>query len=333
MDALLSDFGPCGSSVADNTPVLQAAIDAVAGRYGHGGEGGRLRVPPGTYRCQQPLSLQSRYDLTIEGYGEIVYEGLLEPFVSLASAQRITLRDLRLSYSHPGFQGRLVACDTTGSDPAYLWFDNVVLSGRPTATGAIALLELNRAIMVDVARCRFSHAQVGIAGVRDSYSNNVAIRAGTTFAQLDRVAVLNAGESWTVQGCTFQQLRSGQAGAYTQTPTYYARALTFDTCWFGDVSANGGSWISPVLVLGLQLRNNSFGTPGAGPTDVCVRVQGSQAVTILGNRFEGPRNLSFEGSYTFGGLIAANDFQGGIPILGTNLTQVRRVGNLGLADA
>lgn len=328
----LATFGACGASVANHSPVLQSAIDAVAGSYGGAAGGGTIRIPQGLLRCDAPVDVGQRYDVTLEGYGELRYTAPSGSLFSFASSQRVTMRDLRLSYDHPAYADRLVVCGTLGSDPAYLGFDNVVFSGVGDAIGAAALLDLDRALMVDVSRCRFSRAQVGIHGQRTGYSNVVTIGRTTTFFQLDQVGIRNAGETWTITGCCFQQRLDGRAGAYTQDHTYYARALKFDTNWFGDVSQNGGTWIGPVVALCFTAQNNLFGSPGSGPSDVCLRLQACQAVTIQGNRCEGPRNVEFSGTNSGGVSVLGNDFQGGMPLTVTNTTPIYARGNLGLSN-
>lgn len=321
----VKDFGAIGNGQADDTGAIQAAFNAASVPLGQAG-GGTVLIPAGIYRCAGPLFLDGRSDVVIEGHGELRYSGTGPAFITMKSAQRISWRNLRITYSNPGFTGNLVSAGTTGMDPGYLWFDNVSLMGVDGATSARALIDLYAAIIVEIARCRFVHAQLGIFGCYPSYANVVGIRA-CTFFQMGTAAIKNAGESWVVDGCCFEPLTNGRGVAYVQDLVYYARGLTFSNNWFGDVSQAGGAWIT-TRALGVTLLNNRMMTTGG--TSRCAIFDGCQAVNLQGNRFEG--TLDFGVPYSWGVAIVGNDFAGSVALGMQNIVGLTAIGNNNFAN-
>lgn len=274
--------------------------------------GADIYVPPGVHYFDKPLDLSDRMNVRIQGPGELRYTGAgSDPFISLASSQRIVFRDITLTYDNPEFTGSLISCGfgEKASDPAYLRFENMDMRGFGGARNAASCLELQNTLMTTVVGCRFAHAQIGIDGATRGYANVVTVAEGTTFMQLGDVGIRNAGQSWLIQNCCFEPLVTGQSGAYTQSGEGYAWGLTFDTCWFGDVGVPGRNWLDNVKALGFNVRGCLFDSPGLSNTDMSIRMRGCQGVSITGNRFQGKRGLSFTSGYSRGICVTGNDFQ------------------------
>jgi hypothetical protein len=317
------------ASTGDDTTHIQCAIDAVriAG-------GGVIRCDAGaTYRFGATLRLDDVRHLTIDGArSRWEYTGTGTEAISLRSALQVTWRDVRLASTSTAFTGHLITTGWSGAncDASHLTWEGCEFSGQGTARAA---LRLDRAILATIRECQFTGTLIAILGQDGSYSNVVRVR-DSSFYSLGFCAIYNAGESWTVDANCFEPLVSGRAGAYSQDVLLLPRGLRFTGNWFGDVTTPGGTWIA-ARALGLTLNGNYFGPAGTGPTDVCVRLFGSQGVSIVGNHNESPRffEAAPEMGFSYGVTLDSNDLGNGVVTGRQYISGFRMRNNVGQADA
>jgi hypothetical protein len=330
-----ADFGVVGNGKADDSAAIQRAIDQ-AHKMGGGtvlleGSAGR------NFKCSTPLNFDGRRLVRLSGSSgpyagescQLIYSGRTAPFISLRSCYSIALEGLKLGYTDPAFSGSLVATGHTpdgGGDSTLLTFDRCMFVGKQDMNPEVRLLDLNLCIISSVRSCEFLGGAIGIAGVagagRERYSNAIQIH-DSTFREQGSVAIKNPGESWLISGCTFEPLARGTAGAIRQEKDTSSWALTVIGCWMGDVTRPGGCWIDITqgIAYGLTVISNRMAAAGTSPKDTAIRIgHGTEGVSIIGNRMEGPICIDFTTGTTFGATIIGNDMPSAVPI--ANLDKV-----------
>jgi hypothetical protein len=313
-------YGAAGNG-SDATTALQSAVAAAKA------QGGTVVVPPGDYLFNAPLDLSDARNVTILGTGSgpalginngptrLLYTGTASPAINLASAQGVTLANLRLEYNNTGFTGALVDTghSAANSDPAYLLFDRCHLAGRGTST-ASALIRLRQAIISAIQDCTFKNAQSAIRAPFDAYVNVLRVE-GCTFVNTALAPILNAGQSWSILNCTFEPLAGGKAGAVDVEPSNtarYASGFVYQGNWHGDITTAGGTWVR-VRALAGAISGNFFGT-ALGTGAAVSLLGGSQGCSVTGNRFETYYGVEFGEPYSLGISLEGNDFQATVPV-------------------
>ena len=308
--------------------VLQADIDRLRTCGG-----GVLHCQPGeTYVCNQPLSFDDVVQVTVDGArSRWVYTGPGD-FISAKSAIQVTWRDVRVK-ADAGHTGHLVSTGWSQAqrDPSHLRFVDCEFVGGGASR---ACLRLDRAIFTDVSHCQFSGANWGILGLDGSYSNVTTIGRGCAFYSLNHAGIYNAGESWTIDGNGFEPLTNHTACAYSQDLNLWVKGFAFARNWCGDISANGGAWVS-VRGAAVRIDANYFGSPGS-ITDPCVQFFGVQSALVTANHNQATgRFLLFrpEGGYSRNVTVLTNDLGIGAVAGREWCVGLRLLNNFGQADA
>jgi hypothetical protein len=310
-------YGADATGANDSTAAIQRAIDDAA-RAG----GGVVLFPAGTYTCRRQLTADRSTGVRLLGTGTetvdaartatIRYEGAGPVFISARSSTGFGLTGLGITYSDPAFTGILLDLSGLADDEnsAFARIEECVLEGAGPS-GARALICLERATISTISNCNLANAQTAILGrlAADRYSNAVQVRS-CQFINTVTAPITNPGEAWLVEGCTFEPLGNGEAGAITCK--FAASALSVVGCWMGDVGgANGTAWIE-FQGSGLQVSGNLInGSPGT----VGVRMlSGDNAgIDIRGNAFD--RHAV---------AVDLGPGQRGVSILGNAFTEVAR---------
>jgi hypothetical protein len=249
----VKDYGATGDGMTDDLTAIQSAIAALPST------GGTLFFPHGNYKCSDTLTFDQKWSVVLAGEGglsggavpasRLVYTGTGTRFVSARSTQGFIIRDLAVSYTQSGFSGALVDLSALSGqlDTSLARIENCLIgSGTPSLRSA-RLLDLDKTISSSFTHVSFSGGDVAVRGKSAStYSNVISFRS-CTFVYQQTVHVKNAGQAWTFEGCTFEQLfpggTSGGAGAYTHDSDVTSNSLSFHGCWFGDANTSG-TWIS-----------------------------------------------------------------------------------------
>ena len=303
-------FGAKGDGQANryDTAAIQATIKSV-----NANKGGTVFFPTGVYVCTGQLNLDCSRSIRLQGPGSptpvgtdtaavIKYKGIASPFISARSTFGFTIRGLAITYTSPLFTGVLLDLGQNalcGPPPPegppdgaeFALIENCLLGGEG-ASGAAALISLDKAIVDTIRNNVFYWAQVAIRGVASvgSYSNAIQI-LNNCFLFIEVAAITNAGEAWLIQGNTFEYLvnqlhpaEKGPAGAYTHDPGLgigYADSVSFIGNWFGDAN-DQGTWIT-WSGLNLLVQGNLI---GSGKTAVAIAGSGNSGISIISNSFE-----------------------------------------------
>jgi len=276
-----------GVSSGDN---IDAALTSALAELG--ANGGRIVVPRGDFTINTPPSFKETRNITLEGAGGvtagaaaatvITYTGTGSRAVDARSSFGFSIRDLMLLYNQPGFSGTLVDYShSIAQDAAYMSHERVYFGGNGVR-GAAKLLDLDKAISGSSRDCVFTDSRVAVYGrVSDaSYSNKHSFD-NCTFLRQTFQHIVNGGEAWAFDVCTFEPLFDGSAGAFTlEAGTSGANGLAFRSGWFGDAIASG-DWIN-FGGEGLVVEGNTI---GGGAVGVRLGVDSTVGVVIKGNTF------------------------------------------------
>jgi hypothetical protein len=254
--------------------------------------GGWIWVGAGTFPFSTQLSLNGLRNITISGVGGrtggagagtiLSYSGTAASFITAQSTTGIRLLDLYIEYTSTSFTGNLVdARNVSGGDTAYFLLDNCILTGAGTSSAA-ALVALDKCNSSEIASCAFNNAQVAILGRSAAgYSNSVRIR-NNGFVNLVTCPIMSSGQSWLIDGNTFEPLQNGAAAAYSNSAGTAGNSVTFLSNWFGD-NSNGGTWINwagnNLVVTGNYIAGD------ASTTGVLVSSSSCFGIEIASNDF------------------------------------------------
>jgi hypothetical protein len=286
---VVSDFGADNTGVVDATSSIQTAIDAARRT-----NGGTVFLPAGTYRCRRQLNLDASRTIRLEGVGgatggaspatQLIYTGRASSFISARSAVGFALHRLGIFYNNPAFSGALVDMSHGNQwDSALALISDCVFAtaGKSTAT---AIINLDRVHTSTVRNCAFSGARAAIIGVAapGHYSNAIQIRV-CHFAGTAGPAIQNPGDSWSIEGCTFEARLDGSAGAvHCGLP---AQSLSITGCWMGDVTASSASTQIVFSGKALLVQGNMIGGHPA-TTAIAILGRGNIGADIRANMFD-----------------------------------------------
>lgn len=279
----LRRYGGVGDNSTDNATPLEDAVIVAAVK------GGTIYIAPGVYRFSTFPSLNSKQCITFQGTASansgatggsvLCYTGTASPVITASAAQAIEFRDLQIIHNNASFSGTYIKY---GSGASLCAVRNVFF-GANLGSGCTHLdLDATQLFVADT--CQFFTGNPSIKGQASSgssYSNVVTFRncewTNSTSTPIDW-----GGESWTFDECTFEALANGKAGAFDYGSPK-SIGMSFRSCWFGDVTASGGTWIS-AYANGLVVNGCRFG--GYATTTQAISLHTCQGVMISGNSFD-----------------------------------------------
>lgn len=283
-------------AVCDGTPhanILQTAHDALPA------SGGIIYIPQDSGCVDSSPVVITKPNVTILGVGNktfrtppstITYSGTGSGrYIDARSTEAFHIVNMGVLYSSiSSFTGTLV--DVAGINPgdvsALPAIINSRLSPDTNRTGTATLLNASATVDLNIDSVFFSHGAPALKGQAVIAQNVRTTIKDSWFSQSEITPINECGESWVLDGVTFEPLTSGQAGAFTNTPSLFCKAMTITGGWAGDVSVAGGTWFTGTWqglnVKGFQIAGDSGGTGTTG-----FNLIASAGVTFGGgNRFE-----------------------------------------------
>lgn len=306
------DADKLGATGTDDTAAVQAAIDYLWDAH----QGGTILIP-GYCICASSLDLVNKSSINLVGVtnaiggynlpppSQLIYTGTGSVFIDAAHSYSVEIRNLGVRYSSASFAGDLIAFTnkTGGGDPHYPHVENCLIGGiynqGSAVNGARSLVSLEGAILAKIRGNHFSYGQVGIRGRVELspgnylYSNAHVIDGNNVFDNCTVAAILNAGETWTIIGNTFEGTNglgpdTGMPYAYLDNLSSGAASggFTFHGNWLGDAVNVDDAWINTgsTSMGGVSIKGNFIATysaliPGIKLSATC------QGVDISGNTF------------------------------------------------
>jgi hypothetical protein len=275
-------------SDANDGKSLKSAFLTLGAAYAALGGPGRIQCGYGTLTLPASLDVSSSSGVTIEGVsgntagaspGTIIrFTGTgTGAAINAGSSIGFTLKNVMLLYSSSSFTGRLVDLRTLASqDTNFALVDNCYLGSSGGITTADAIIDMSNSHSNRIMHCSIRNGVHGIRGraASGNYANAISIR-DCYFRDNSTAHISNPGDGWTIQGCTWEPLASGAAGAVICDAGVSANGLTILGGWAGDVvvSAGGiqfdltGNAINIIGTLiggqtgstGVKIRNNASG--------------------------------------------------------------------------
>jgi hypothetical protein len=309
---------PTGTDASDSALTDAVAICGITG--------GTIRFPRGTYSFDFSINLNQKRNITLEGDGgatngsapatAIVYTGTASPFINMTSAFGCELRALQVKFTNPSFVGSLIKCGNDGSNgDAFMNSVKDCSFGNDIADFCVHL-DLDKTILFTAERCHFWGGTASVLGQSEaggSYSNVVSFR-DCQWEGCNNTPIRYAGESWTFDSCTFEPLKTGVGNAFLAVAAAPVIGLTFRDCWFGDVTENGGTWIT-VYGDAVNITGNRFGGDSASAAIALYSVTGAN---IVGNNFDTfATALEFADANSSGVVFAGNNFSTVTAAIGT----------------
>jgi hypothetical protein len=289
-------FGAMCDGVTDDTTSLQAALNSLSPN------GGVIYTPSGSICLFSSTLTIPANAVTLRGInnkGEDIptpstwiYTGTGIPGTPAIDARDtggFRIEGMQIVYSSTGFMGNLidVSARTPGSSVTFTpTITNSHLGTSTVRTGTATLVNAGGTVDLTLDSVFFFHGAPAIVGQAILGQNVRTTIRRSTFVQSDTVPINGCGESWILDGNSFEPLSNGQAGALIVTNgALYCKAMTWLGNWHGDVSLTGGTWIDGYF-QGLNVNGNQMAGPSTiGGTGIAVRGP-SSGVNIDGNRFE-----------------------------------------------
>lgn len=267
--------GLIGSATA-NTTAIQAAIDAA-----EAGDGGIVQFPEGVCILNGALDLDDYEMITLQGVGgrSTSTRGSMLDFRvagsgSLISAKRMTglvLRDIGIRTNEATFTGTLIDYSGTVAvdDATFLVIDGAYILDLAGGVRSTTLLNLDRAHTIQIRDSRFDFGAYAIVGMQSGTYSNVVSITGTYFASQDVAPIWNPGDSWVIQGNTFQQRADGESVGIGHDSGVVGRGQLIAGNIFNDSTTGTASWITTAS-SGVQITGNLFA--GTAGTEVGVTI-------------------------------------------------------------
>lgn len=256
---------------ADNTGVQASDAAMTAAIAVAGSNGGIIRAPSGVYLFNNQINWVSKTGIILQGDGActsgaapdtvIRYNGTGGNAAILATGSTgCGLRNIQWMPLQTGFAGSMVQLGANVTNASFFTAIDCVFGSISNTVCTYFALDTSQECFFQ--RCNFIAGGIQIKGQNSgggSYSNVMTFR-DCQFAGSSSTPIAWGGESWSFDGCTFEGVGTGTvlAGAFTSLSTTPCLGMSFRGCWFGDVTGNGGTWIT-FFGAGLSVNGCRFG--------------------------------------------------------------------------
>jgi hypothetical protein len=278
---------PTGTNNSDTA--LASAISVC------GTTGGTITLPAGLYTFSNQIALNAKTSIILQGDAaatgggqpatRVAYQGTLSPWINMDSSVGCQLRGLQIMHTNASFTGTYIRSNNDGThgDPAFIGLFDCTVGSSIGGTGNLHL-DLNKHNAFTAERCNFIYGNPSVRGAQSGgYSNSIKFR-DCRFGSGLVAPVQDGGQAWTFEGCDFEALTSGAAGAILSSASGRTfNGLNITGCWFGDAASVTGSWID-IYGQSLILKGNYISGNASNSTAVVLRTFVSSV--IEGNTFD-----------------------------------------------
>lgn len=285
----------CNGST-DDTTIIQSAISQLSAAYG-----GIVYFPPGSNCVTSSTIIIDRPNVTFLGVtnknevlassSTLTYSGtggVGTRFIDARDARGFRIEGMEITYSSSSFAGKLI--DLAGVTPgatvnAFTTIYNSRIGPSTDRIGTATLVNAEGTVDLLINRVFFYRGAPALKGQAILSQNVRTTIKETTFTKSDTIPIQECGESWILDGVTFEARSDGTAAAFTNTEAMYCKAMTIKGGWAGDITVAGGTWFTGTWqgldVSGFQIAGD-LGSATQG-----FNLIGSSAIRFGGgNRFE-----------------------------------------------
>jgi hypothetical protein len=285
-------FGAACDGVTDDATALQAALNSLSPN------GGVIYTPSGSVCLFGSTLTIPQNAVTLRGLnnknGNIttpstwIYTGTGTRAIDARDTGGFRIDGMQIVYSSASFTGSLIDVSglTPGSSVTFTpTIYNSFLGTSTGRTGTATLVNAGGTVDLTLDTSYFYHGAPSLLGegiigqnVRTTIRNN-------TFAFNENVTISSCGVNWIVEGNSFEPNTVGQAETFGTISAFPCQGGVWTSNFFGDVTADGGTWID-----GFFQGTSFIGNQMAGPTGVAnttgIKLNSSAGVVVSGNRFE-----------------------------------------------
>lgn len=283
------NFGVIGNGIVDDSDALQAAIDALSTT-----NGGIVYIPQGmTILCTKPIRIIHSGARLIgassagaeANVSTLIYSGTGARFIDARDTAGFVIENIRVQYSSSSFAGNLIDLSSAiGNVSAYPIIRECILEPNTSRTGTATLINLAATVDALVEKNFFRHGLPCIVGQAIAGQNVRTTIRNNTFSLSDSYCIVEGGESWVVEGNSFEPRTTGIGQAFVNTVSKPCIGMTWFGNWFGDITVGTGTvWIDGYFD-GLNFSGNTMygeGTIGG----VGIKLNSSAGITMAGNKF------------------------------------------------
>jgi hypothetical protein len=289
------DFACDNTGATDDSTCFQTVINACPTA------GCDILLPAGTYKIATFPNLASKTGIHFIGSGgetagagaqtiiSIATTGnVTAPFISAPGSTNIEFKGIMFVAPASGFNGYIIAAGSNPSNAAFFRIDDCGFFQSGTAFN-VSGVNMDATIEWSITRSVFSSLNVAVqmAASGSSFSNVGAIEY-SQFINTRSVPLQGGGNAILIANNTFEGFNNGTsgqalAGALSMATTNPQFGLSYLNNWHGDVTTNGGSWVT-VSGNGIDIAGDFFG--GNASSDAVV-VENTSGVHIHGDYFDG----------------------------------------------
>lgn len=263
--------------------------------------GGVVYIPPGISCAWDQTSealTPPTNNVTILGYSEKDENTTLPSrliFTGTGTGRGIDARDkrgfvingLEITYTSATYSGNLIdfgAITPGATVTAFPAINNSRIGTSTDRTGTATLVNASGTVDLDLTNIYFYHGFPALKGQSILSQNVRTTLRRVTFTKSDAISINGCGESWVLDGVTFEPLADGTAGGVTNTAALYCKAMSMRGVWAGDVTVAGGTWFN-LTSQGLDISGSQIAGDLGSATQGIV-LNSSSGVSMAGNRFE-----------------------------------------------
>jgi hypothetical protein len=251
--------------------------------------GGVIRAPAGTYLFNNPIVITGKSGITIEGDGcetIVAGAGTVFKYTGATSTNFIQIsggcfgcgiRRLQIENTSSAYTGSML--EDAASN--YTFTEKVTFN---ITAGSGTHLNLDTAVNFYATECAFVNGSSSVLGQSASGTSfsNVVVFNRCAWASQSSTPIIYGGNDWVFRDCTWESLANGKAGAFSnQSATTPQLGITFDGCWFGDVTSGGNTWIT-CIGEAFNFRGNYIAGEATATSAIALQCAG---IDIRGNFF------------------------------------------------
>lgn len=281
----LRDFGNACTGGGDDSTIIQNAVNALSAN------GGTILLPQNASNCVfgSTITTGGKRNVVFQGQGNIATSTGVSSLVYSGTAARVfdardsvgwTWNNIVFITTNAAFNGTIIDCGGTNPGTTVSTWCYVTNSAFfPTGGGVATCINVSEAIEFVIRDNNFSGCNIPIRGQQILGQSTVGKIVNNQFVNSTTAHISDCGEAWQITGNAFEQLASGNAGAFTNNSARPCRSLYMAGNWFGDVGNSTGTWIN-LTATGAVIEGN---TMGGGASFLTLNAGG--AYNVSGNYF------------------------------------------------